>query len=90
VILNPEHATASANHPISEVWTFGHMATPVVSTEGPLDFARGRLRPRAERPSLHDKPLIVERRSLRSALRAPVETTGVPYATALPEDGRGE
>jgi hypothetical protein len=28
-----------------------------------------------ERPSLHNKPLIVERRSLRSALRAPVETT---------------
>ena len=30
---------------------------------------------RVERPSLHDKPLIVEGRSLRSALRAPVETT---------------
>src|ERR1700736_3436750 len=30
---------------------------------------------RVERPSLNDKPLIVERRSLRSALRAPVETT---------------
>jgi hypothetical protein len=28
-----------------------------------------------ERPSLNDKPLIVERRSLHSALRAPVETT---------------
>ena len=31
---------------------------------------------RAERPSLYDKRLIVEGRSLRSALRAPVETTG--------------
>jgi hypothetical protein len=30
---------------------------------------------RVERPSLNDRPLIVERRSLRSALRAPVETT---------------
>jgi len=30
---------------------------------------------RAERPSFHDKLLIVERRSLHSALRAPVETT---------------
>jgi hypothetical protein len=28
-----------------------------------------------ERPSPNDRPLIVERRSLRSALRAPVETT---------------
>src|SRR5712671_2405938 len=32
---------------------------------------------RAERPSLHDRPLIVERRSPRSALRAPVETTEI-------------
>src|SRR5713226_5251881 len=32
---------------------------------------------RVERPSLHDKPLIVETRSLHSALRAPVETTGI-------------
>src|SRR6266851_5245029 len=38
----------------------------------------------AERPSLHDKRLIVERRSLRSALRASVETTESPYAIALP------
>src|SRR5713226_1452968 len=35
---------------------------------------------RVERPSLHDKPLIVERRSLRSALRAPVETTATPQS----------
>ena len=41
-----------------------------------LDRGRGR----AERPSRHDKPLFVERRSLRSALRAPVETTE-PQAT---------
>src|SRR5882757_212152 len=32
---------------------------------------------RAERPSLHDRSLIVERRSLRSALCAPVETTEI-------------
>jgi hypothetical protein len=31
----------------------------------------------------------VERRSLRSALRAPVETTESPYAIALPPRGRG-
>ena len=53
------------------MWRF-----PVVSTEGPLDFARGKLRPeRRDLLSTH-KRLIVERRSLRSALRAPVETTG--------------
>jgi len=34
--------------------------------------------------------LIVERRSLRCALRAPVETTGMAYAIALPEDGGGD
>src|SRR5262245_28332879 len=45
---------------------------------------------RVERPSLHDKPIIVERRSLRSALRAPVETTEAPYAIALPASGGGE
>jgi ApbE superfamily uncharacterized protein (UPF0280 family) len=32
---------------------------------------------RAERPCLPDKPLIAETRSLRSALRAPVETTEI-------------
>jgi len=37
----------------------------------------------AERPSLHDKRLIVERRSLHSALRASVETTEIAYAIAL-------
>jgi hypothetical protein len=35
------------------------------------------LQARAEKPSLHDRPLIVERRSLHSALRAPVETTEI-------------
>jgi hypothetical protein len=39
---------------------------------------------RVERPSLGNKLSIVERRSLRSALRAPVETTKAPYAIALP------
>jgi len=47
------------------------MAIPVVSTEG--------RQARVERPSLHDKPLIVERRSLHSALRAPVETTEIAF-----------
>jgi hypothetical protein len=37
---------------------------------------------RAERPFLHDKPLVVERRSLRFALRAPVETTEVIKSAA--------
>ena len=46
-----------------------HMATPRRLDRGP--------QARAERPSLHDKRLIVERRSLRSALRAPVETTEI-------------
>src|SRR5260370_33728781 len=32
---------------------------------------------RAERPCLHNRPLIVETRSLRSALRASVETTEI-------------
>ncbi len=39
---------------------------------------------RVERPSLNDKPLIVERRSLRSALRAPVETTEIGFTRSLP------
>ncbi len=38
----------------------------------------------AERPSLHDKLLIVERRSLRSGLRPSVETTGVALCGSLP------
>jgi hypothetical protein len=42
---------------------------------------------RAERLFLYDRPLIVEKRSLRYALRAPVETTGMAYAIAL-RDGR--
>jgi hypothetical protein len=41
----------------------------------------------AERPSLHDKRLIVERRSLRSGLRPSVETTEIAYKIALPEEG---
>ena len=42
----------------------------VVSTEGPLDFARGKLRPERRDLFLHNKPLFVETRSLHSALRA--------------------
>src|SRR5664279_3804700 len=42
----------------------------------------------AERPSLNDKLPIVERRSLRSALRASVETTEISNAMALPARGR--
>ena len=53
---------------------------------GPPGLRSGHAPSRAERPSLHDKRLIVERRSLRSALRAPVETTGVAISPAL----RGE
>jgi hypothetical protein len=37
-----------------------------------------------ERPSLDDKSLIVERRSLRSALRAPVETTEIAICDSPP------
>jgi len=58
------------------------MPFPVVSTG-----ARSAKR-EAERPSLGDKRLIVERRSLRAALRALVETTGKLYAIALPWWGR--
>src|SRR5260221_13251170 len=53
-----------------------HMASPRRLDRGP--------KARAERPSPHEKPLIVETRSLRSALRAPVETTESSYAIALP------
>jgi len=38
-----------------------------------------------EGPSLRDKPLIVERRSLHSALRAPVGTTNRPNSSLLTE-----
>jgi S-methylmethionine-dependent homocysteine/selenocysteine methylase len=45
-----------------------------------IDFRRLDRGPkgRAERPYLHYGPLIVERRSLHFALRAPVETTKIP------------
>jgi heme o synthase len=43
----------------------------------------------AERPSLYDRPLIVERRSLRSALRAPVETTGITICDSPTTAGEG-
>ena len=46
---------------------------------------------RAERPFLTDKQPIVAKRSLRSALRAPVETTGIATCDrAAPSDGGGE
>jgi protoheme IX farnesyltransferase len=44
---------------------------------------------RVERPSLHDRPLIAERRSLRSALRAPVETTGITISDCPAAAGEG-
>jgi ApbE superfamily uncharacterized protein (UPF0280 family) len=44
---------------------------------GPPRLRSGQAPSRAERPCLHDRPLIVEARSLRAALRAPVETTEV-------------
>src|SRR5882762_5748536 len=43
----------------------------------------------AERPSLHNQRLIVDRRSLHSGLRPSVETTGKPYAIALRFGGGG-
>jgi hypothetical protein len=41
------------------------------------------LHARVERPSLRDKSLTAERRSLRSALRAPVETTEIVVRETL-------
>src|SRR5580700_11786305 len=40
-----------------------------------------------ERPSLHNKRLIVERRSLHSGLRPSVETTGVAICDCLASKG---
>jgi hypothetical protein len=51
------------------------MAAPSSRPRGPR-LRSGQAPFRVERSSLHDKRLIVGRRSLRSALRAPVETTG--------------
>src|SRR5258708_3613589 len=45
---------------------------------------------RVERPTLYEKQLIVETRSLRFALRAPVETTGMAiYDSPPPSYGGG-
>jgi hypothetical protein len=52
-------------------------ATAGLSSTAPLRRLDRGPQARAERPCLHDRPLIVEARSLRSALRAPVETTEV-------------
>ena len=51
---------------------------------GPPRLRSGQAPSRAERPSLHDKRLIVERRSLHSALRAPVETTEIAICDSPP------
>ena len=51
------------------------IATPRRLDRGPPRLRSGQAPGRAERPSLDDKRLIVEIRSLRSALRASVETT---------------
>jgi hypothetical protein len=53
------------------------MADPVVSTGAPLEYL-GVNSTRSGETSLHDKRLIVERRSLRSGLRPSVETTESP------------
>jgi hypothetical protein len=41
----------------------------------------------AERPSLHNRPLIVERRSLHSGLRPSVETTEISICDSLGPGG---
>src|SRR5882757_7582933 len=56
---------------------------------GPPRLRSGQAPARVERPSINDKPLIVERRSLRSALRAPVETTEIAICDS-PIPKRGE
>jgi ApbE superfamily uncharacterized protein (UPF0280 family) len=53
------------------------ISTPRRLDRGPPRLRSGQAPARAERPSLADKPLIEETRSLRSALRAPVETTEI-------------
>jgi NitT/TauT family transport system permease protein len=59
--------------------TQGHLTSDAPSVTAHENFRRlDRSAKRgAERPSLDDKPLIVERRSLRSGLGPSVETTGV-------------
>src|SRR5713226_7693115 len=49
---------------------------------GPPRLRSGQAPSRAERPSPHDKPLIVERRSLRSAWSLPrAKSRGAPVET---------
>src|SRR5580704_17144248 len=65
------------------------MATAVVSTEGPLDFARGKLRPEW-RDLLSTKSRLSRKEGLsapRFALRS--RRRQLPYAIALPWRGRG-
>src|SRR3979490_1790279 len=66
------------------------MATPVVSTEGPLDFARGRLR-----PEWRDLLSTISRLLWREGLSAPrfalrSRRRKLPYAIALSRSGGGE
>ena len=69
---------APAPNASAQILSSGLMSPPA-SGNLPTDLRRLDRGPqgRVERPSLNDKPLIVEGRSLRSALRAPVETTEI-------------
>src|SRR5918999_1825599 len=64
------------------------MPTPVVSTEGPLDFARGKLR-----PERRDLLSTIGRLSWREGLSAPrfalrSRRRRLPFPIALPREGR--
>jgi Domain of unknown function (DUF4159)/Aerotolerance regulator N-terminal len=67
---------APAPNASAQILSSGLMAPPASGHGDSRRLDRGP-EGRVERPSLNNKPLIVERRSLRSALRAPVETTGI-------------
>ena len=73
----PDNGSAKQQHLTLRRLRPSHVTFPVVSTEG---------RRPERRPSLHNKLLMVERRSLHSALRAPVETTEIAYAIAVLRD----
>src|ERR1700722_386072 len=63
--------TGKTSHsPPARTQGYSHMVHSVVSTGGPLDFARGKLHAE-RRPSFNDKQLIVEERSLHSGRSLP-------------------
>src|SRR5580704_47688 len=64
-------STGKTSHsPPARTQGYSHMVLSVVSTGGPLDFARGKLHAE-RRPSFNDKQLIVEERSLHSGRSLP-------------------